>query len=563
MEEISLFDKFGILFNNILENPLFIVFFFIPIILFFLKKRHGKKVYIIVYFISILVILLLFGDVLFKLFDNLMDGIFMTLYFPNFITLFIVVLLCAIMGLVSLLSTHMHKINKIINYIGFLVIYSLFALVLVTIRTNEINIYKDNALYSNSDVLALMQILIGAFAVQVVSLLVIYLINKATSILDRKESMNSIDEQIESLKKGKIKAVNIDNEKIGYINVADKKVSSKPLFKPFKFNIDKLESIKLDVITPPKILTPISIDNKDVTYLNEVAKPKKINVFDIDTSKDVSVDSVESLFDTKYKRVNLDSSKDAFLNVNNDSIKPLNLNISNISYFNETLSPKKFKFSKIDSSKIVSLNSNRAYKYNNLNVNSVSYLNEVKEKIKPLYIDFDKIVTINSGFKERLFKRVFLKDKDISYLKEVIKPKKFKLIDLNFNSIKSIEFSHIPNKLYNIISIDSNKSVYEKPEEIETLKLNTPINQTNDDKSEFDRIFNMKPDLMKPMEEDVNLIDNLVIIDIQSTLDTIVKYRLVKDAKISGYSDNLAVDNLTICNLGLLMSLINKYKLMK
>lgn len=540
---MSLGEKFGVLFQNLFQHPLFIIFFFIPIILFFLKKRHGKKVYLIVYFISIVSIFIIFGDILFKLFDNLMDGIFMTLYFPNFITLFIVVILCALIGLISLLSTKMHKINKIINYVGFLIVYSLFALVLVTIQTNKINIYKDNALYSNKDVLALMQILIGAFAIQIVSLIIIYLINKATSVLDKQESMNSIDDQIEKLKKSKIKTVNIDNDKVGYINVADKKTTSTPKLKPFKFNIDKIESIKLDVIEPPKILTPINLENKRVSYLNEI-KPVEI----LDSAKD----NVEVLFDKtskpKIKINNLNTDKEVYLKVN-DPIKPVNLNIQSVSYFNEIIEPKKFKVSKIDSLKLAFINSNKKYKTNTLKDRTASYLNEVKPKAKQISLDFDRIeVEVKPGVINKQFNKVVLKDKDVTYLKEVIKPKKFDLIELDSNKIKSIKFSNKNNKVYKIISLDDSKYIYEKPK-VEKYS------------NEFDKMFNSKPSLMQPMEEKENLIDNLIIIDIQSTLDVVVNYHLMKGINLKEYKDSISVSNLNICNFVLLSKVLKKYKI--
>lgn len=557
MEEMSLIDKFGVLFDNILNHPLFIIFFFIPIILFFLRKKHGKKVYVIVYFISIIAILFIFGDVLFKLFDNLMDGIFMTLYFPNFITLFIVVILCALMGLFSLFSTKMHKVNKIINYIGFLVIYSLFALVLVTIQTNKINIYKDNALYSNNDVLALMQLLIGAFAIQVISILIINIINKVTSILDKKESVSSINQQINSLKKNKIKTINIDNDKVGYINVADKKTTSVPLLKPFKFNIDKIESIKFDVVDTPKIITPIKLENKNVSYLNEI---NPINIYDENSKNN---DYVEALFEEEKPKIiinSLDTNKNVYLEVN-EPIKPLNLDIENVSYFKEILYPKKFKPSKINSLKIAYLNTNKKYKANSLTDKPVYYLNEVKPKVKQISLEFDKInkIEVNGKFMNKVFNTIKLKDKDFSYFNEVVKPKRFNLISLDSNKMKSIEFSkNVPNKVYNIISLDTEKMVYEKSI---IPKLGQSINAVNED-NKFDEVFNMKPDLMTAEEEkSSDLIDNLIIIDVQSTLDVVVKYKLMKNVKLKSYNDLLSVDNLNICNFNLLMDIIKRCKI--
>ena len=152
MEELSLLEKFGVLFDNIFEHPLFIILLLVPVIMFLLQKKHGKKAFIFVYLLVIIFVLYIGGEVIFELFDNLMNGLFMTLYFPNFITLFAIVVLCSIIALVSFFSKKMYKINKIINISAFAIIQMLFVLTLTVIRSNNINIYADNALYTNSDV---------------------------------------------------------------------------------------------------------------------------------------------------------------------------------------------------------------------------------------------------------------------------------------------------------------------------------------------------------------------------------------------------------------------------
>ena len=167
----------------------------------------------------------------------MMDGLFMTLYFPNFITLFVVVVLCSIIALVSFFDKKMYRINKIINITGFAIVQFMFVLILTTVRSNNIDIYADNALYSNSDILTLMQLLMGAFALQIVSILIINGINKVTAILDRDPNKKNIF--------SRIKRVKIDDSKIGYINVVDTKNPKKTKLKPFSFDLDKIEEVSV------------------------------------------------------------------------------------------------------------------------------------------------------------------------------------------------------------------------------------------------------------------------------------------------------------------------------
>ena len=448
MEELSLLEKFGVLFDNIFQHPLFIILLLVPVIIFLLQKKHGKKAFIFVYLLVILFVLYIGGEVIFELFDNLMNGLFMTLYFPNFITLFVVVVLCSIIALFSFFSKKMYRVNKIINITAFAVIQMLFVLTLTVIRSNDIDIYADNALYSNSDVLTLMQLLIGTFALQVIAIVIINGINKVTDILDKRSTplAEDISEEINNLEKSKkntlIKNIEIDSAKVGYINVADKANTSKPKLKPFKFDLDKLESITLNV--------PLE--------------------------EDVSTGNKEFI-----KSVKTD---------------------------------------------------------NTLEVNKTSFKNKVDNVLK--------------GVREKKSKKVLLPEERS---KPIItdKPDLFKpMVDIDLG--KKEEKVITGKRLKNV-----KKFISDKPKDI-------------------------KPDLMKPTEDStikvisevahpklvrstkmrqVDVVDNLKILDIQSTLDTVIKYRLMKDSKLEVINDELAVDNLQIPNFDLMMRVLKRCRLYK
>ena len=449
MEELSLLEKFGVLFDNIFQHPLFIILLLVPVIIFLLQKKHGKKAFIFVYLLVILFVLYIGGEVIFELFDNLMNGLFMTLYFPNFITLFVVVVLCSIIALFSFFSKKMYRVNKIINITAFAVIQMLFVLTLTVIRSNDIDIYADNALYSNSDVLTLMQLLIGTFALQVIAIVIINGINKVTDILDKRSTplAEDISEEINNLEKSKkntlIKNIEIDSAKVGYINVADKANTSKPKLKPFKFDLDKLESITLNV--------PLE--------------------------EDVSTGNKEFI-----KSVKTD---------------------------------------------------------NTLEVNKTSFKNKVDNVLK--------------GVREKKSKKVLLPEERS---KPIItdKPDLFKpMVDIDLG--KKEEKVITGKRLKNV-----KKFISDKPKDI-------------------------KPDLMKPTEDStikvisevahpklvrstkmrqVDVVDNLKILDIQSTLDAVIRYKLMKNSKVEVIKDDdLAVDNLQIPNFDLMMRVLKRCRLYK
>ena len=464
MEELSLLEKFKILFDNIIQHPLFIILLLVPGIIFLLQKKHGKKAFVFVYLLVLIFVLYIGGEVIFELFDNLMDGLFMTLYFPNFITLFVVVVACSIIALISFFSKKMFRVNKIINITGFAIIQMLFVLILTLVRSKNINIYADNALYSNSDVLTLMQLLIGTFALQVIAVLIISAINKVTNILDgRSELAEDISQQISELSKTKnnlgLKSVEIDNKKIGYINVADKSKTSKPKLKPFQFDMDKLEAITLNV---PNEANAIIIDDVSDAHAKEEV-----------TKEDVS--------------------------------------------FNEGLEEKKVEGEKVQAF-------NFKEKLNDLGKKKKNSFNKIKKPKK------SKKVLLPVEKSEPAFNKPNL----LEPMKEAI-------------TIESDVSTKIENKGSKFI----NESL-EKPD----LLAPTPLKVL----SEVE-----KPKLVHPNNEvkPVDLVDNLNILDIQSTLDTVIRYRLMRGVSLKVVKDEAAVSDLQIPDFNHMMKVLGRCKLYK
>ena len=443
MEQLTLTEKFKVLFDNIFQHPLFIVILLVPAIMFLLQKKHGKKAFVLVYLLVIMTVLFAYGGVVFELFDNLMDGLFMTLYFPNFITLFVVVVLCSIIALFSFFSKKMYKVNKVINITAFAIIQMLFLLILSLVKAKNIDIYADNALYSNSDVLTIMQILIGTFTLQVIAILIINGINKVTDILDKRSTPLAleINEQINELEKTKrsslIKNIEIDNTKYGYINVADKKSTSKPKLKPFKFDLKKLESITIGYDEPLKEDKPVKvIEGRLVQKKSEALLPK-------------------------------------------EKSKP------------------------------------------------IKFIDKVKKTMKS----------------------------SLPKIAEVTKDK--------------------------ALENDLNNKFIEKDVHVEKGSLESHSEAKFVNKKLQDNMIEEKPDLLKPEASAINvvgevskpklvherktldLVDNLNIVDIQSTLDVVVNYHLIKWINLESYNDKAAVDNLRIPNFGKMVLVLERCRLYK
>lgn len=282
MEQLSFVEKLGILFDNILAHPFFICLLLLPVLVIFFNKKITKKAVVLIYIGVLAVILFIGNTTLFALFDNLVDGIFMALYFPNFITLFLVEVLSAVICLVTFLKKDITKTSKIINITGFAIIQTLFALILTVVQANEIDIYKENALYASNDVLTLMQLLMGAFALQIITFIVVKAIEKVTAKLD------GTDKPKEVLPEGRISHAKVEELKI----TPKSEVKAKP-------KIKKEPAEVLTDIKPKEVIKPL-----DKTLILE--------------SKIVPVDLNEEI-----KKEKLENSKKEALKENNQPLEPL------------------------------------------------------------------------------------------------------------------------------------------------------------------------------------------------------------------------------------------------
>lgn len=262
MEQLSFFEKLGVLGSNILAHPLFILLLLSPVVIIALNKKITKKFIIAIYIAIILIVLFVGNTTLFALLDNMIDGLFMVLYFPNFITLFIVVVASAIITLITFFRKKMLKVNKVINITGFAIIQTIFCLILVVVQANNIDIYEENALYSSNDVLTLMQLLMGTFALQILGVLIFTAIEKITEKLDAKDNEGKVYRNIE-----KAKELNSDAPEMLF-ETANKKYEPK---------LEKQAPLDKSLIEKEKI--------KPISLVDAISEENRQNVIKIGQSK--------------------------------------------------------------------------------------------------------------------------------------------------------------------------------------------------------------------------------------------------------------------------------------
>lgn len=200
MTYLSVIEKFKILFDMLLKFKLVFIFAILILLITFgymFKKISSRKYMLIV---SVLMILM-FGisivsnyKILMDTFDNFSTIFFRNIYFPSIYVYIGILVFNFVVFITSVLSAKKKKIYKVINTINFILNNILFAIVLNIIAKNKIDIFSMSSLYTNTSLVAILELSIGTFAVWLFCLLVIYITNVICDrIMIKKKAKNKVE----------------------------------------------------------------------------------------------------------------------------------------------------------------------------------------------------------------------------------------------------------------------------------------------------------------------------------------------------------------------------------
>lgn len=180
MSCLSIVEKFKILFDMILDVKFIFIFLGVLVIatfLYLIKKIDNRK-YIMIITLSLLLILgidiVINYKELAEVFDNFMTIFFSNIYFPSVYVYVGTLLIVAIAFITSMFNKMLNKIYKIINGITFVMNNILLVIILNIIAKNKIDVFTPNELYTNINLVAVLEISIGLFVLWVLSLIVVY-----------------------------------------------------------------------------------------------------------------------------------------------------------------------------------------------------------------------------------------------------------------------------------------------------------------------------------------------------------------------------------------------------
>ena len=170
MNDFSLVDKLKILMNVILSSPLFLiivigatimlVFFAVTVVS---NIKINKYVFIGVWVLFGLIILIKYNKIFIELIDNFFNFIFSALYFPGVAEYIILLIISNFFFAYSIFTKKILKYHKIINITTTLMIDALLIIIMDIVNTNNINIYDKVTIFSNSNLLVLLELSTAIF----------------------------------------------------------------------------------------------------------------------------------------------------------------------------------------------------------------------------------------------------------------------------------------------------------------------------------------------------------------------------------------------------------------
>lgn len=329
MSYLSIAEKFKILFDMILDFKFIFIFLGVLVIatfLYLIKKIDNRK-YIMIITLSLLLILgidiVINYKELAEVFDNFMTIFFSNIYFPSVYVYVGTLLIVAIAFITSMFNKMLNKIYKIINGITFVMNNILLAIILNIIAKNKIDVFTPNSLYTNINLVAVLEISIGLFVLWVLSLIVVY----TTSVICDRIG-NKRREFVTCDINSDVEGIDITKDTSSYNNVLTPVEAVSEVKKPSIVTYE-IESNNVE----PEVIEEVSNVDTNVAY--DDAKENNSNVVTFDDILNgripvnyyenvLSVDAhdivnPQEVFENKYKEYKEKSNIESFQDIVNDA----------------------------------------------------------------------------------------------------------------------------------------------------------------------------------------------------------------------------------------------------
>lgn len=301
MEFLSILEKLKVTLNLILENNILIILAFLLIFITLLRisnKINNRKMMISIYIaeLIILVATIYFDkEFLLKIGSNLIDNIFLNFYFPSIYVYLFVFVITNIIFIYTKLNRLISKTYKTITNIYFLTFEFLFILLLNVIAKNNIDIFSQTSLFTNNNILVLLELSTLSFFLYMVIMSITYITNYLIVLVSSKKLSTS------TLKyNNELEIINPDLEN-------QEETEKQPLgvsFQELVMSINNENSNKIDLV--PEISNyELKEQEKNYKFIDPTLFEEDYNI--IDTYENVVEDNsknILNLINSEYKETN-------------------------------------------------------------------------------------------------------------------------------------------------------------------------------------------------------------------------------------------------------------------
>ena len=329
MSYLSIVEKFKILFDMILDVKFIFIFLGVLVIatfLYLIKKIDNRK-YIMIITLSLLLILgidiVINYKELAEVFDNFMTIFFSNIYFPSVYVYVGTLLIVAIAFITSMFNKMLNKIYKIINGITFVMNNILLVIILNIIAKNKIDVFTPNELYTNINLVAVLEISIGLFVLWVLSLIVVY----TTSVICDRIG-NKRRELVTCDINSDVEGIDITKDTSSYNNVLTPVEAVSEVKEPsiVTYEIES-NNVEPDVIEEvSNVDTNVGTDdvkenNSNVVTIDDILNGRiPVNYYENILSVDAhDIVNPQEVFENKYKEYKEKSNIESFQDIVNDA----------------------------------------------------------------------------------------------------------------------------------------------------------------------------------------------------------------------------------------------------
>ena len=183
MKYLSVFAKMSYLFNSINNfyiYPIFLGIFIVLLLIMLTKKVNNNKIIVLMIINYLLLFILTISNhyrSLSKVFDSIVTNLFKDIYFPSTQVYLFIMVVIDVITITTMFNKKKEKAYKISNGICFFTSKFILALILDTVGQNKIDIFEKKSLFSNTNLVVLLEISVGIFILWLLSLIVIYVTN--------------------------------------------------------------------------------------------------------------------------------------------------------------------------------------------------------------------------------------------------------------------------------------------------------------------------------------------------------------------------------------------------